>query len=349
MVVVLCQLTLAMAACSRGVPEELIERFRASVSEVVAESERRDALVVVGLDGGLFLAPELRHLSVGDFWGARAELVSRARSGAEPDPLPAILDFKQQLDAIGVELLVVPVPPKGVIYPEKITATVEIPIPVPRLDAAHQAFYALLRELSIDVLDLTVGFLDDRFHPEGALYCRQDSHWSGVGCMLAGQRIAAAVRSREWYDGAPRAEYVPQWYTASIRGDLYRELEPTTTPREELRLRGVVTTEAGRSQAVSPDPESPIVLLGDSHNLVFHAGDDMHTTGAGLADQLAFELGFPVDLVAVRGAGATPARVNLLRRAQRNPAYWDGKRLVIWCFAAREFTESDGWDLVPIR
>ena len=56
-----------------------------------------------------------------------------------------------------------------------------------------------------------------------------------------------------------------------------------------------------------------------------------------------------VDLVAVRGAASTAARVNLLRRAQRDPAYWDGKRMVVWCFAARELTEGDGWPVVPIR
>ncbi len=48
---------------------------------------------------------------------------------------------------------------------------------------------------------------------------------------------------------------------------------------------------------VAPDRNSPVILLGDSHNLVFQAGGDMHATGAGLADQLAYELGFAVDLV----------------------------------------------------
>ncbi|HXV64946.1 MAG TPA: hypothetical protein VEK15_29885, partial [Vicinamibacteria bacterium] len=99
---------------------------------------------------------------------------------------------------------------------------------------------------------------------------------------------------------------------------------------------------------VEPDPASPIVLVGDSHDLVFHGGEDMHAKGSGLVDQLAYELGVPLDLVAVRGSGATPARVNLLRRAQRDPDYWTRKRLLIWCFAAREFTEADGWGLVPI-
>ncbi len=74
----------------------------------------------------------------------------------------------------------------------------------------------------------------------------------------------------------------------------------------------------------------------------------MHAEGAGLADQLALELGFAVDLVGVRGSGATAARINLLRRAQATPEYWANKKMVIWVFSAREFTESDGWRKVPV-
>ena len=68
--------------------------------------------------------------------------------------------------------------------------------------------------------------------------------------------------------------------------------------------------------------------------------------GAGLADQArARNWAFAVDVVGVRGSGATPARINLLRRKD-NMA---GKKLVIWCFSAREFTEATGgWRLVPV-
>ena len=64
---------------------------------------------------------------------------------------------------------------------------------------------------------------------------------------------------------------------------------------------------------------------------------------------MLFRSGKTVDLVAVRGSGATPSRINLLRRAQKDPAYWAGKKWVVWCFAAREFTESDGWRKVPLK
>jgi alginate O-acetyltransferase complex protein AlgJ len=81
---------------------------------------------------------------------------------------------------------------------------------------------------------------------------------------------------------------------------------------------------------------------------VFHAGADLHGIGAGLADQLAVELGIPVDVIGVCGSGATPARVNLMRRAKANSAYLAGKKVVIWCFAAREFSESTGWSVVKL-
>lgn len=337
-----------LLACGRDLPEGLLEQFRSGLAEQAAAAARRDSIVVGGLDDWLFLGPELQHVAAGRLRGDEAQRPAAGGDPAGADPLPAILDFKRQLDARGVELLLVPVPPKSIIYPEKAAAGVDVPLPVPRLDAAHEAFYGLLREQGVDVLDLTDHFLANRFHPEGTPYCRQDSHWSGVGCVLAGEAIAAAVRDRGWYSELATTAFTPRWYSTSMTGDLYAALDRTDVPREEVRLRGVAAAGARPAAAVPPDPESPIVLLGDSHNLVFQAGADMHATRAGLADQLAFELGLAVDLIAVPGSGATAARVELRGRAEHDAAFWARKRLVVWCFAAREFTEGDGWALVPV-
>ena len=70
----------------------------------------------------------------------------------------------------------------------------------------------------------------------------------------------------------------------------------------------------------------------------------MHAEGSGLPDLLAAKLGFPLDVVAVMGSGATPARRSLARRKD-NLA---GKKLVIWCFSARDFTEAPSWEKVPV-
>lgn len=308
-----------------------------------------DSMTIVGDDGWLFFGPELRHLTVGPFWGAAAASVSRAPSPEHADPLPAILDFHAQLEAVGVELLVLPVPAKAVVYPDKISTVVAEQGDRPgRLDEHHLAFYDVLRARGIEVVDLTQEFLDASSSGADPLYCRQDTHWSGTACVLAAERLAAMIRERAWFDAVSKRAFDVESSEFEITGDLWRLLGDESLGKERLTLRVVGTRGDDALEPVADDPESPIVLLGDSHGLVFHVGDDLHARGAGLADQLAYELGFPLDVVAVRGSGATPARFNLLRKARRTSGYWDRKRLVIWVFAAREFTEADGWRLVPI-
>src|ERR1041384_2753492 len=96
--------------------------FAAELAKKVQELEKNKAAAVAGSDGWLFFGGELRLLSVGKFWGDDARKVSRAHKPELADPIPAILDFQQQLKARGIELLVVPVPPKAAVYPEKIVA-----------------------------------------------------------------------------------------------------------------------------------------------------------------------------------------------------------------------------------
>jgi len=336
----------ALTGCGGPPLDELLPPFRAELARLADEAERADRIDVPAVDGWFFFGPELRHVSAGVFWGPAAAAVSRARRPEEADPTAAILDLAAQLDRLGVELMLVPVPPKAIIFPEKVSAALTVPVPVPRLDPDHQAFYDRLRDEGVDVLDLTRLFIRERFHPEGPLYCRTDTHWSGTGCTVAAAAIAQEVRERSWFGTLETRPVGVTWYSTTVSGDLVAR-DPAA-PREELRLRGVVTATPAGPGPPAPDPDSPIVLLGDSHTLVFHAGDDLHAEGAGLADQLAFELGMPVDLVATRGGTGGSSRMLLRQRAEATPGYWGRKRLVIWCFAARAFTEGDGWPLVPI-
>ena len=68
-----------------------------------------------------------------------------------------------------------------------------------------------------------------------------------------------------------------------------------------------------------------------------------------LPQQLAFELGFPVDVMSAKGGGANETRLNLVRRARAEPVYLESKRAVIWCFSARAFTNTrEGWIPIPL-
>jgi alginate O-acetyltransferase complex protein AlgJ len=316
------------------------DAFLSDLAAQAAAADREGRVVVPGRDGWLFFVPELRSLGAGRFWGADARQASRSPSPEYADPLPAILDFHAQLARAGVELLFVPVPAKAAIYPEMISEAGKDG--GRRLDPYHEEFYRVLRKAGLAVLDLTPAFLAHRRTSAAPLYCRQDTHWSGDGIALAARLIAEAVRERKWLAHIPKRRYDVEEREVEITGDLWQALGDPSAPKERLRLGFV--RERGTNTPPQPWRESPVVLLGDSHGLVFHGGGDMHAQGAGLADHLAHRLGFPVDLVAVRGSGATPSRLSLARRRDN----MRGKRLVVWCLSVREFTEGQGWRKVPV-
>ncbi len=302
--------------------------------------------VVQGSTGWLFLPAELRHVSVGKFWGDDAVKVSKATKPESADPLPAILDFKAQLDTVGIELILVPVPAKAFVYPEALLGGDPTgPAPM-RMDTFHQQFYAELRKNGVTVIDLLPDLLAQRNAADGPVFCKTDTHWSGAGIAIAAKKIEALLKDRPWLAKMTKMPTVAVERRIDVTGDLQGMLG--APGQETLSLSFVGTADSNGATAVPDDRQSPIVLLGDSHTLVFHVGGDMHASSAGLADQLMHDLGIPVDLIGVRGSGATPARINLMRRVRGDAGYLAGKKAVIWCFTVREFTEGSGWSKVTL-
>ena len=322
---------------------EAQQKLRGEFAGRVRSSEKKNAAACAETDGWLFFTAEFRLLSLDRFWGDEAPKVSRSHKPELADPIPAIMDFQRQLKARGIALLVVPVPPKAAIYPEKILPGFNV-----RTDDAAPGlhrFYNELHAAGIDVLDLTPLFIQNRDDKRGGVFCKTDSHWSGFGCMLAAQAIAENVRAK-LTTPPPRKDYVSEWKESQINGDLVSLLSPESPKPgpEKIAVRSVSEKETGA--AVQPDANSPLLLLGDSHTLVFH---DFLAERAGLGDQLAQELGFAPDLIGTRGSGATPVRISFYRHSLKDPGYLAKKKVVVWCFAAREFTEaSEGWALAPI-
>jgi hypothetical protein len=319
--------------------------FPGELGKIVQNLEKTKAAAVAGKDGWIFFGGELRLLSLGKFWGDEAKKVSRAHKPELADPIPAILDFQQQLKARGIELLLVPVPPKAAVYPEKIVAGYDLAgnDPAPML---HR-FYQELGAAGVDVLDLTATFVQNHDHPKGPVFCKTDSHWSGIGCVLAAQTIAEKVRGKIQKPASAK-EYLAEWKEADREGDLASLVakDGRKSGPEKIAVQSV--SEKGTGAAVADDANSPLLLLGDSHTLVYHDREFLPVR-AGLVDQLALQLGFAPDLIGTSGSGATPVRLNLYRRSMKDPGYLAKKKVVVWCFAAREFSEAtEGWQKMPI-
>jgi len=277
-----------------------------------------------------FPVREVKHLATGRFWEKPWEEIAANRS----DPVPGIVEFHGLLEERGIRLLVVPVPAKASIYPEALVSGFQA-----GEVASLAPFLERIAAAGVEVLDLEPAFLEVRRDDPGTLlYCRQDAHFSPA----AAERIAALVAAREPLEGlsgpGPFSVAPPQPLTFS--GDQIAGSEwEGTVPPETLPVR---TVSSGGKSGVTPDPRSPVLLLGDSHTLVFHEGREggMHCAGAGVLDHLAVHYGLAPDLVGVRGSGLVQARKQLFYKAAAAPGYWDTKKLVVWLFSAREFTQS---------
>ena len=230
-------------------------------------------------------------------------------------------------------MLLVPIPPKAVIYPDKLEGG---DFALKRYDETLQRFYKLLRTNGVHVLDLTDDLIKGRNHSSEPLYCMGDSHLSGEGCKFAAGKIAEYIKIKGNRQYAVRSENI------TMTGDLYKLAQ--NMPADEKRM---IYTVSGHD---TKDKASPVLLLGDSHTLVFDIGGDLFAQNAGLASHLAVQLKMPVDVIGVRGSGATPARINVYRRSKQEKDFLKQKKMVVWCFTAREFTEANGWNAaIPLK
>ena len=85
---------------------------------------------------------------------------------------------------------------------------------------------------------------------------------------------------------------------------------------------------------------------GDSFAAIYSASELGWGAGAGLPERLAARLGLPVDRIVQNAGGASATRERLARELAADPARLDGVRVVVWIFAAREWSRGAWRDVL---
>lgn len=307
-------------------------------------SGRGNEKVVTGKDGWLFYRPSLNHVFHPGFMGAAAGIPKDAPEG---DPLSSILMFRDSLKAHGVDLLLVPVPGKEMIYPEYLVPGYRLTEGPPR-NADTDAFQAELDRQGVSIFDPTRILWDAKPMAETPLYLPMDTHWSPGGMSVVAQALAAEVSRRGLGEGAPPVCLQAVRQTVENRGDIYDMLDlpkekPLFTP---TRVTVQQVRDASTGEPYRPVMEAPVLLLGDSFTNVFSDPTLGWGETAGLGEHLALHLGFGVDVIALNDGGVNGSRARLARM----PALLEGKRLVIWQFATRDLTDkARAWKRIRLR
>lgn len=327
------------------VPPLPAEDFTDAVKGILNRTQAAKPLAVQGQDvNWFFLRKELEHLAKGDL--ANADMTKD--NVEKTDPLPAIVKYHEELKALGVELLLVPVPAKAAIYPEKLKDTID-----PKTVPSMGAFFAKLKAAGVNVLDLESVFKAQRAeHPEKQLYCATDSHWSPYAAQLAAQLVADKYKGIKEISENSLADLIalPE-ATIEFHGDLIEEAQKSSVPKEKLPLQraGEAVPPDGKTvSTLESDPKSAMLVMGDSHLLVFRKGGDMVTTQAGFIDHLQIDLPAAVEEISIRGSGSDGPRVEVARATAKNPDFWAKKKIVVWVFTAREFTQGK-WRVIPAK
>lgn len=288
--------------------------------------------VVIGKDGWLFFRPAIDSLT--GYGPLRAEPDSVAKDPSRPPwagPRLAILEFGKQLDELGVELVLVPIPVKPMIYPEKLGLD-SAAGPLRHPDAS--GFFAELKAAGIEVLDIT-----DAMHSakeKGDVFLKQDTHWTPFGLEIAAKEIAQFVQSRPWFAELETREFEQTKTSVAHTGDLVDKLD-LATPRFEPEAVEI-------QQLLKPeirDRDSPVVLLGDSFTNIFSASEMNWGKDGGFAERLSAKLGISIDTIAQNGQASTGVRRTLASRRGSAREMREKKKIVIWAIAARDLFLSE--------
>jgi len=308
------------------------------VQELLARMGEGGDEVMIGREGWLFYRPSFHYLTA-PVEGFASKGGSGARERGFAASVAAISDFAASLKQRGVALVLLPVPPKLAVHPEKFIAGGGSQ---PLEPAGYATWVRQLREAGVRVFDPMPVFAGLKAEAAVAGYLRTDTHWRPEAMEKCAQGLADFLEAEGLVKGGRQAAatvLVPA--TASNRGDLWRMLRINGLdglyPPEEVPIHQVRTTGGLRWQA-SRDGE--VLLLGDSFCNMFSLGEMGWGEGAGFAEHLGHRLARPVDAILRNSDGAHATRRLLARELVRGDDRLKGKSVVVWEFAARELTEG---------
>ena len=301
--------------------------------------------VYPGLSGWVFYRPDVEHVTGPGFLDSRQ---LRRRVAAAPewttppasDPRPAIVQFNNDLAARGVVLIVMPVPLKPSLHPEKLTRRYD-GSSAPLQNPSFTGFVQDLRREGVVVFDPGSSLARNR--AEGPQYLATDTHWRPEAVEAAAEGLGRLVNEVALPDVTVPG-YRIQRVEARNVGDAARMLDlpetATLIPAETVWLRRVLNPDGTPWRS---DRAADVLLLGDSFTNIYSLESMGWGTSAGLAEQVSHVLGRPLDRLVQNDQGAFATRAML----QREPQRLDGKRVVIYQFAARELSVGD-WKIIPV-
>jgi hypothetical protein len=301
--------------------------------------------VYLGRDAWLFYRPDVDYITGPPFLDPTRMRHRLHADRMQPDPVKAIVDFRNQLAARGIDLIAMPVPMKPGIDANKLSARVEAGAPLH--NASFLEFKARLENAGVRVFDPGPLLIQRKTASNGAaLYLESDTHWRPGTMEFVAENLAALISPSS---SSPRAPFQLAAKDVNGLGDIARML--SLPPTQNLyRPEKVTIHEVLSGNAIwRSSNDADILLLGDSFSNIFSLDALGWGESAGFAEHLSRALGgISLDCILRNSDAAYATREILSRDLARGRDRLAGKKLVVWEFAARELAFGD-WKLIEMK
>jgi alginate O-acetyltransferase complex protein AlgJ len=301
--------------------------------------------VYLGHDPWLFYRADVDHVIGPPFLDSTRLKHRLQTSGIQPDPIKGIVDFRNQLAARGIDLVVLPVSVKPSMEGEMLAmskanrATASGALPNP----SFNEFKARLEREKVRLFDPATILIEQG--KNAPLYLETDTHWRPETMEFVAKKLADFLQLPP-----PAASTSPSIVEKEIvaRGDIAAMLKLTRGdkffPAEKVTIRQVVTGNG----LWRPTKDADVLLLGDSFSNIFSFEAMGWGESAGFAEHLSAALRRPIDCILRNSDASFATREILSNELARGRDRLAGKKLVIWEFATRELSFGN-WKLLDLK
>ena len=306
----------------------------------------------IGQGGWLMYTPDVDYLTSPGFLDPALQRV-RARSGdstdaaVQPNPIKAIVHFKEQLAARGIQLIVMPMPVKPMIHAEKMAARYDWNHEILQ-NPSYEKFRRELQSSNVLLFDISQTLIEAKQKNKAPQFLKTDTHWTPEAMQLCAHQLAKLIRQQKILPPHQNENYKRGTRAISNLGDIAEMLklpqQQTLYNKQTVTIHPIKTPDG---EPLYSTRDADILLLGDSFCNVYSFAEMGWGEAAGFGEQLSYELQRPHDAIINNAGGSHVTRQQLVRDLRRGKNRLRGKRLVIWEFSMRDLLSGD-WKILDL-
>lgn len=307
--------------------------LREPVQVALAELGAGDEQVAVGKDGWLFYKPDVSALTDRGMDSAGGLM---PLSLPEPAAVSSVKQFHDALEKRGVALILLPIPVKPGVHPDRLHANDFGDNSDTVIRARGFSFWRdALEKHGCTIFDVAPVLRDIRAE-RGAAYLKGDTHWTPEAMDAVAVALVGELDNNIKPTNIPSPPVESVAKEVTNVGDTAMMLALPDT--HELRTPETVEV---RQVEFAKSGEADVVLLGDSFSNIYSLEGMGWGADAGLAERLAFHLGRTVNAFIRNDGGAWGSRERFIQALARGQTSLENVKVVIWQFSERELVHGN--------